>query len=73
MSDLSKMDPNLVKQYTGAYGPFVSGDYAIGQTLNAPGIQGEVIWSYQGKNGLAYVIDDNSGFPVEIQANEVRG
>ena len=74
MSDLEKLDPNLVRQYTGAYGPFQAGDYRIGDTVKAPGVSGEVIWSYRSAGkGLVYVVDDSSGFPVEIAANEVRG
>jgi len=74
VSDLENLDPTLKRQYTGAYGEFQAGDYSIGDTIKAPGIAGEVIWSYRSaKKGLVYVVDDNSGFPVEIAANEVRG
>jgi hypothetical protein len=72
MSGLEHVSEHLVKQYTGIYGPFVSGDYAIGQELHGAGVQGDVIWSYQSAHGLVYVIDDHSGWPVEIKAHEVQ-
>jgi hypothetical protein len=42
MSDVDKLDPNLKRQYVGAYGEFQAGDYGIGDQI--PGL-GEVIWS----------------------------
>ena len=74
MMELFNVDPKIRKQYEGAYGPFVAADYAIGDQVKAPGVQGEIIWSYR-KNGtgpLTLVVDDHSGFPVEIRANEVQ-
>jgi hypothetical protein len=67
MGDLDKLDPNVKRQYAGAYGPFVSGDYGIGSEI--PGL-GEVIWSYQTKEGLTYVCTGD-GFPQEILASEI--
>lgn len=68
------MDPKLRREYTGAYGPFAAGDYQIGQQLRAPGVQGEVIWSFHScdAHGLVYVVDDNSGWPTEVRASEVQ-
>lgn len=64
---------DLQRQYTGAYGAFVAGDYSIGDTVAVPGTSGEIIWSYRpGGNGpLTYVVDDGSGFPVECLASDV--
>lgn len=74
MSDVEKLDPKLRRQYTGAYGAFVPGDYAIGDTISVPGQSGEVLWSFMSAEGLKYVVDDNTGgFPVEVKANEVYG
>lgn len=72
MSDLDHMSKALQQQYTGAYGPFVSGDYAPGQTVSTPSTSGEIIWSYQSRKGVVYVVDDGSGFPVECLARDVR-
>ncbi len=74
MSGLEHMDLKLIKQYTGVYGPFGAGDYQIGQQLRAPGVIGEVIWSFHSCDGrgLVYVVDDNSGFPVEVRAGEAQ-
>jgi hypothetical protein len=72
MSGLEHMDLKLIQQYTGLYGPFVSGDYAIGDTIAVPGTSGEVVWSYQSERGLVYVVDDASGFPVEVKASEAK-
>jgi hypothetical protein len=73
MSGLEHVSEQLVKQYTGAYGPFASGDYAIGDTIAVPGTSGEVIWSYQSPQGLVYVVDDTfGGFPVEVKASEAN-
>lgn len=68
MSDLQKVPASVQKQYTGAYGAFVPGDYGIGDQI--PGL-GEVIWSYRTKEGLTYVCSDG-GFPQEILASEVK-
>jgi hypothetical protein len=74
VSDLEKIPQHLQKQYAGAYGPFVPGDYGIGDTISVPGQSGEVLWSFQSAEGLKYVVDDNTGgFPVEVKANEVYG
>jgi hypothetical protein len=74
MSGLERMDLKLIQQYTGLYGPFVSGDYAIGDRIAVPGTSGEVIWCYHSCDGrgLVYVVDDNSGFPVEVKASEAK-
>jgi len=73
MTGLQGMDAKLIRQYSSAYGPFVSGDYAIGDTIAVPGISGEVIWSYQSPQGLVYVVDDTfGGFPVEVKASEAK-
>jgi hypothetical protein len=73
MSGLEHVSEHLVKQYTGAYGPFVSGDYAIGEQIKTPYTTGEVIWSYRAPlHGLTYVVDDATGWPTEVLANEVQ-
>jgi hypothetical protein len=74
MTGLEGMDPKSRREYTGAYGPFGAGDYQIGQQLRAPGVIGEVIWSFHSCDGrgLVYVVDDASGFPVEVRASEVQ-
>ena len=72
MSDLQKVPASVQKQYAGLYGAFVSGDYGIGDTVSVPGTTGEVIWSFASASGLTYVVDDKSGFPVEVKAYEVR-
>lgn len=63
----------LSKQYTGAYGPFYQGEHNIGDTVAVPGTSGEILWSYrsEGTGPLTYVIDDNSGFPIEVLAADV--
>lgn len=71
MTGLENLDPNVKRQFTGAYGPFVAGDYAIGDQVHTVGKSGEVVWSYQAKRGLTYVIDDHSGWPAEVLARRV--
>lgn len=72
MSDLEKISVQLQRQYSGLYGQFQSGDYPVGSIISVPGTTGEVIWSFRSASGLTYVVDDNSGFPVEIKAYEVK-
>lgn len=74
MTGLENMDPNLRRQYESAYDLFTPGDYQIGQQLRASGVQGKVIWSFHSSDGrgLVYVVDDSSGFPVEVKASEVQ-
>ena len=74
MTGLENMDPKLRREYADAYGPFAAGDYQVGQHLRAAGVVGEVIWSYHSCDGrgLVYVVDDNSGFPVEVKASEMQ-
>jgi hypothetical protein len=68
VAGIENVEPNIRRQYTGAYGPFVAGDYQIGQQLRAAAICGEVIWSYSAPGrGLVYVVDENSGWPAEIK------
>ncbi len=68
-----KISEQLQRQYESAYGAYVPGEYAIGDQVAAHGVSGEIIWSYRpGGNGpLHFVIDDNSGFPVEVLASDV--
>ena len=55
------------------YGPFVSGDYHLGQSIHAPYTTGRVIWSYRAPlRGLTYVVDDGTSWPTEIGAHEVN-
>jgi hypothetical protein len=73
MTGLENLDPKLRRQYESTYGPFVAGDYSIGQQVAAHGVGGEVIWSFR-KNGtgpLTYVIDDGSGWPAEVETSDV--
>jgi hypothetical protein len=73
MTGLDDLDANLRRQYEGAYGPFVSGEYAIGEQLRTRYATGTVLWSYrQPLHGLAYLIDDSSGWPLEVMAHEVQ-
>jgi hypothetical protein len=75
VSDLEKIDPQLKRQYVEAYGEYYPGEYRIGDTVAVPGTSGEIIWSYRpGENGpLTYVVDDQSGFPIEVLAADVYG
>lgn len=74
MTGLQDMDAKLIRQYSSAYGTFASGDYAIGDTIAASSASGEVIWSFHSCDGrgLVYVVDDESGFPVEVKASEAK-
>jgi hypothetical protein len=68
------MDPKIKRQYESAYGEFVSGDYAIGELVVTRYVAGEVIWSYRhAVQGLTYVVDNSSGFPVEVETSQVYG
>ncbi len=75
MMELFNVDPKIRRQYTGAYGPFCSADHKIGDPLKAPGVQGEIIWSFRkgGTGPVTYVVDDHSGWPVEVLARMVQG
>ncbi len=68
---LVKVNPKLRHLYEGAWGPFIVGDYRIGEMIVAPGTSGEVVWSYQTEKGLVYAIDNNSGWPVGVLASQV--
>ncbi len=68
---LVKVNPKLRRLYEGTWGPFVAGDYRIGETVAAPGTSGEVVWSYQTEKGLVYVIDNNTGRPVGVLASQI--
>ncbi len=55
------------------YGPFVKGDYHLGQQIHASYTTGRVIWSYRAPlRGLTYVVDDGTSWPTEILAQEVE-
>ncbi len=70
---LAKVNHPLRRLYEGAWGPFVAGDYAIGDQMTAPYCTGAVIWSYrQPLHGLTYVVDDSTGGPIEVPALQVR-
>jgi hypothetical protein len=73
MSGYEKMSDHLKLQHTSAYGPYVAGDYSIGDTLAVPGTSGTVVWSFQSERGLCYCIDDHNGLPTVVRANEVYG
>lgn len=62
------------EQYTRLYGAFVAGDYELGTRIlfDGGGNVGALIWSYQNAAGrFVYVVDDGSGFPAEIEPNEI--
>lgn len=63
------------QQYAEIFGPFRPGDYSIGDTITFDSGQssGTVIWSFVNEENerFFYVVDDGSGFPVEIERNEV--
>jgi hypothetical protein len=67
-----RMNPNLRDQYTAAYGPYVAGEYEIGQRIRTRRDAGEIIWCYQSpRQGLVYVLDTDRGWPVAVKASEV--
>ncbi len=73
MAGLQDMDSTLSRQYSSAYGPYCAGDYQIGQEMRSAAIRGTVLWSFR-KNGsgpLAYVVDNDSGWPAEVEASDV--
>lgn len=63
----------LARQYTGAYGPFVAGDYGLGQQAQARAGAGEIVWSFRkdGRGPVTYVLDDGSGWPIEAEASSI--
>ena len=73
MTGLQGMEPDLIRQYSSAFGAYVPGDYQIGEQIRAAGTSGEVVWSYLGAKGLVYVVDDKSGWPCEVLARLVIG
>ena len=67
---------NLFNQYRQAYGELAeAGKFRVGERVlfdNGAG-RGEILWKFINRQGaLEYVIDDNSGFPVEVAAEDVR-
>lgn len=67
----------IYAQYRQTYGELTeAGKFRVGERImfdNGAG-QGEVLWKFHTPQGiLTYVIDDNSGFPVEMQASEIEG
>ena len=66
---------SLYSQYRQAYGDLAeAGKFRVGERVmfdNGAG-QGEILWKYVDNGTLTYVIDDNSGFPVEVSAQEVQ-
>ncbi|MBO0777258.1 MAG: hypothetical protein J2P37_00320 [Ktedonobacteraceae bacterium] len=73
-SNQDPQDHRLAQQYTQLYGPFVKGDYEIGDMLyfDEGAHRGVVIWSYVRSNGRTYyVVDAGHGIPLEIERREV--
>lgn len=73
MSQTDRM--KLFAQYRQTYGDLSSdGKYSVGDRVYFHGDNtGEIIWKYQGTQGLVYVVDNNSGFPVEVDEYMVTG
>lgn len=66
----------IYNQYRQAFGDLAeAGKFKVGERVifdNGAG-WGKVIWKYINRQGtLTYVVDSNSGFPVEVDAQEVR-
>ncbi|GHO51505.1 hypothetical protein [Ktedonospora formicarum] len=66
---------NLYSQYRQAYGELAeAGKFRVGENVlfDDGADLGEIIWKYINPQGiLTYVLDDSSGFPVEVAATEV--
>ncbi len=73
MTGLENVDPKLRRQYESAYGPYCAGDYQIDQQLRSATVRGTVLWSFRkdGSGPLTYVVDDDSGWPAEVEASDV--
>lgn len=71
----AKQKMSIFNQYRQVYGDLAQeGAYMVGQRVYFDGgAIGEVLWKYQAANGLTYVLDDNTGFPVEAQAGSIEG
>ncbi len=65
----------IYRQYSREYGELTSiGKYRIDERVKFDDGQakGTVAWKYlDQKRGLVYIIEDYSGFPFEITANEI--
>jgi DUF971 family protein len=65
----------IYRQYSREYGELTSiGEYQIDKKVKFDDgrAKGTVAWKYQDqKRGLVYIIEDYSGFPFEITANEI--
>lgn len=74
MDQQAKQRIALYQQYTAVYGDLaITGQYAVGDRVLFDGGQvGEVVWKYHDANGLTYVLDDNTGFPEEVQARDIE-
>lgn len=70
---------NKEQQYTGLYGEYAfNGLHSIGDKVTSEdGTTGTIIWSYRKNGGVqrlnllkgyTLVVDDGSGFPVEVQS-----
>lgn len=63
------------RHYSREYGTLVSaGEYQINEPVRFDNGQakGSVAWKYQDQNGcLVYIIEDYSGFPFKITAQEI--
>jgi len=68
---MTETQERLARQYTSAYGPYVAGDYQIGQQATAPGVSGEIVWSFRkdGRGPVTYVLYDGVNWPVEVEAS----
>jgi len=65
----------IYRQYSREYGELTSmGEYQINERIKFDDgrAKGTVTWKYQDQErGLIYVIEDYSGFPFKIVANEI--
>lgn len=75
MNEQQQNRMNLFNQYRQAYGDLATeGNYNVGDRVYFDGGSvGEIIWKYQSSDGLTYVLDDNTGFPEEVQASDIEG
>lgn len=70
---MTETKAELARQYSAAYGPFAAGEHQIGQRARAHSTSGEIVWSFRkdGQGPVTYVLDDGSGWPVEVEAASI--
>ena len=63
------------QQYTQIFGPYVKGEYSIGDVITyydaGESVTGVVVWSFVNDNLHTYAIDPGHGLPVEVEAHEL--